>query len=144
MAVGFIHGTVMTKLLAGESVEAHRLAEWAIDLLDGDPGKGMTKGGRFTAGNYRGLGRKSRGSCLGRTSWRDDMRRGIALERSVNPDGLMLSFLISVGYTLAMHVEAVGSDDHVVEESAEAVRLAEESGDDVALGTAYIAPRFWC
>jgi adenylate cyclase len=137
-ALGFIHGTVMTKLLAGESLEAHRVAQWAINLLDGDPGKGMSEGAGSPLAITMVWGAVV-GSSLGHTSSRDDMRRGIALERSVNPNGLMLSFLISVGYALAMHVEAVGSDDHVVEETAEAVRLAEDSGDDVALGTAYIA-----
>ena len=137
-ALGFIHGTVMTKLLAGESLEAHRVAKWAINLLDGDPRKSMSEGAGSPLAITMVWGAVV-GSSLGHTRWRDHLRRGIALERSVNPTGLMLSFLISVGYTLAMHVEAVGSDDHVVEETAEAVRLAEESGDDVALGTAYIA-----
>ena len=34
-------GRVMAKLLAGESLEACRMAQWAIDLIDGDPAKGM-------------------------------------------------------------------------------------------------------
>jgi hypothetical protein len=137
-ALGFVHGTVMTKLLAGESLEAYRVAQWAINLLDGDPGKGMTAGAGSPLAMTMVWGAVA-GSSLGHTSWRDDLRRGIALERSVNPNGVILSFLISVGYTLALHVKAIGSDDDAVEETAVAVRLAEECGDDVALGTAYIA-----
>ena len=41
MAVGYIHGAVLAKLLAGEPEEACRMAQWAIDLLDGDAVKGM-------------------------------------------------------------------------------------------------------
>ena len=41
-AVGVIHGAVLAKLLAGEAVEAYRLAQWSIDLVGSDPVKGRT------------------------------------------------------------------------------------------------------
>ena len=138
VAVGYIHGAVLAKLLAGEPEEACRMAQWAIDLLDGDAVKGM----EAIAGSplamtlvWGGIA----GSSLGRISWRDDVRRGIAMERSVNPEGVILLFLISVSYTLASHLETLVPDENAVRETAEVVRTAEESGDDVALGTAYIA-----
>ena len=38
-----------------------------------------------------------------------------------------------------MHSEALLPDENAMQETAEVVRIAEESGDDVALGTAHIA-----
>jgi adenylate cyclase len=137
-ALGFVHGTVMAKLLAGEPLEANRVAQWAIELLDGDPTRGMTSDSGSSLAMTT-VWASIVGSSLGDLGWRDDLRRGIALERSVKAEGLMVSFLISVGYGLAAIMGAVGPDDHVVEETAEAVRLAEVSGDDVALATAYLA-----
>ena len=137
-AVGFIHGTVMAKLLVGEALEAYRVAQWAIDLLDGDPAEG-TAGAygspRATTLVWRGLAAIS----LGHPGWRDGVRRGIALERSLEPEGVVLLFLVSVSYCFAMHSEALLPDEARVQEIAEAVRIAEESGDDVAVATAHIA-----
>ena len=94
-AVGYIHGTVVAKLLAGESLEACRMAQWAIDLVDGDPVKGMA----IIAGSPLAMTLVWGGiasSSLGHIGWRDDVRRGIAMERAVNPEGVILLFLISV------------------------------------------------
>ena len=135
-AVGVIHGTVLAKLHAGEALEAYRVAQWAIDLLDGDAAEGKTA----MAGSplamtmlYRGIA----GSALAHPDWRDDLHRAIALERSVEPDGMVLLFLISVAYFFTIHVGALSPDEQAVEETAEVVRTAEERGDDVALGMAY-------
>jgi hypothetical protein len=81
-AVGFIHGTVMAKLLVGEALEAYRVAQWAIDLLDGDPAEGTAAMGgspRAMTLVWRGVAAIS----LGHSSWRDGVRTAIALERSV-------------------------------------------------------------
>ena len=137
-AVGFIHGTVMAKLLVGEALEAYRVAQWAIDLLDGDPAEGTAAMGgspRAMTLVWRGVAAIS----LGHSSWRDGVRTAIALERSVNPEGVVLLFLVTVSYCFAMHSEALLPDENAMQETAEVVRIAEESGDDVALGTAHIA-----
>ena len=93
-AVGVIHGAVLAKLLAGEAVEAYRLAQWSIDLVGGDPVKGRTP--IFGIGSplavallYRGLA----GCSLGRHDWRNDMRSAIAMQRSVDAHGVALPML---------------------------------------------------
>jgi adenylate cyclase len=82
-AVGVIHGAVLAKLLAGETVEAYRLAQWSIDLVGGDPVKGRTAmiGSPLAVSLlYRGLV----GCSLGRPDWHNDMRSAIAMQRSVD------------------------------------------------------------
>ena len=93
-AVGVIHGAVLAKLCAGEAVEAYRLAQWSIDLVGGDPVKGRNAvfGSPLAVSLfYRGLA----GCSLGRPDWRNDMRTGIAMQRSVDAHGVMLPVLIS-------------------------------------------------
>ena len=137
-AVGFIHGAVLAKLCAGEAVEAYRLAQWSIDLLGGDSVKGRTA--RFGSPLavslfYRGLA----GCSLGRQNWRDDMRSGIAMQRSVDANGVALLSLISLAHRFGTLSGALLPDDDALEETADALRIAEERGDDVALDFAHVA-----
>ena len=137
-AVGVMHGAVLAKLQAGEAVEAYRFAQWCIDLVGDDP----VKGGNAIIGSplavallYRGLA----GCSLGRHDWRNDMRTGIAMQRSVDAHGVMLPVLITVAYARGILTGALLADDDAVRETAEAVRIAEERGDDVALELAHLA-----
>ena len=136
--VGVIHGAVLAKLLAGEATEAYRLAQWSIDLVGSDPVKGRTAvvGSPLAVSLlYRGLV----GSSLGRADWRDDMRSAIAMQRSVNATGVVLSSLILIGYGCGILTGALIADDEALHETAEAVRIAEECGEDVALEAAHVA-----
>ena len=137
-AVGVMHGAVLAKLRTGEAVEAYRLAQWCVDLVGDDP----VKGGNAILGSplavallYRGLA----GCSLGRQNWRNDMRSAIAMQRSVDARGVMLVTLISQRYGLGILTGALLADDDAVREIAEAVRIAEERGDDVALEWAHLA-----
>jgi hypothetical protein len=136
--VAFIHGAVWAKLSAGEAVEAYRLAQWSIDLVGDDPVKGRRAGfGSPLAVSlfYRGLA----GCSLGRHDWRNDIRNAIAIERSVDAHGVALSSLISIAYTFGILTGALLADDDALQGTAEAVRIAEERGDDVFLEVARIA-----
>ena len=135
-AVRVIHGAAFAKLNAGEAVEAYRLAQWCIDLVGGGPVKGRNAivGSPLAVSLlYRGLA----GYSLGRPDWRDDMRSAIAMQRSVDAHGVMLPLLITVAYARGILTGALLADDDAVQETAEAVRLAEERGDDVALELAH-------
>ena len=82
---------------------------------------------------YRGLA----GCSLGRPDWRNDMRSAIAMQRSVDAHGVMLPTVITVAYARGILTGALLADDDAVQETAEAVRIAEERGDDVALELAH-------
>ena len=137
-AVGVIHGAVLAKVLAGEAVEAYRFAQWCIDLVGGDPVKGRTAiiGSPLA---FALLDRGLAGCSLGRPDWRNDIRSAIAMQRSVDAHGVILPILISIGYACGILTGALLADDDAVRETAEAVRLAEECGDDFALEIAHIA-----
>jgi len=137
-AVGVMHGAVLAKLRTGEAVEAYRLAQWSIDLVGDDPVKGrnaIVGSPLAVALLYRGLA----GCSLGRPDWRNDMRSAIAMQRSVDARGVMLPVLIGVACAFAMLTGALLADDDAVRETAEAVRIAEERGDDVGLELAHLA-----
>ena len=137
-AVSAIHAAVLAKLHAGEAVEAYRLAQWCIDLVGDDPVKGrnaLTGSPLAVSLLYRGLV----GCSLGRPDWRNDMRSAIAMQRSVDAHGMMLPVLITGAYARGILTGALLADDDAVRDTAEAVRIAEERGDDVALELSHIA-----
>ena len=103
-----------------------------IDLVGGDPAKGRTAvigSPLAVALLYRGLA----GYSLGRPDWRDDMRTAIAMQRSVDAHGVTAAVVITCVYAWGILTGALLADDDAVRETAEAVRIAEERGDDVAL-----------
>ena len=136
--IAVVHGAALAKLFAGEAVEAYRLAQWSIDLVGGDP----VKGGNAMIGSplavsllYRGLA----GCGLGRQNWRNDIRSGIAMQRSVDANAVVLLSFISLAYCFGMLSGALLADDEAVRDTAEAVRIAEERGDNVVLEQAHLA-----
>jgi adenylate cyclase len=136
--IGVIHGAAFAKLFAGEATEAYRLAQWSIDMVGGDPVKGRTASlGSSLADSllWRGLA----GCSLGGQNWRNDIRSGIAMQRSVDANAVALLSLISLAYCFGMLSGALLADDDAVRDTAEAVRIAEERGDDVALEHARLA-----
>jgi adenylate cyclase len=136
-AVGIVHGAARAKLHAGEAVEAYRLAQWSIDLVGSDPVKGGTPGIASPLAVslfWRGLA----GCSLGRQNWHNDIRSAIAMQRSVDAHGGMLPLLITMAYARGILTGALLADDDAVRETAEAVRIAEECGDDVALEGAHM------
>jgi class 3 adenylate cyclase len=136
--IAVIHGAVLAKLLAGEVVEAYRLAQWSIDLVGDDPAKGRTASfGASLADSllWRGLA----GCSLGRQNWRNDIRSGIAMQRSVDANAVALLSLISEAYCFGMLSGALLADDEAVRDTADAVRIAEERGDDLVLEQAHLA-----
>ena len=137
-AVGVMQGAVFAKLFAGEAVEAYRLAQWSINLVGSDPVKGMTTGfGSPLAASL--LCRGFAGCSLGRHNWRNDIRSAIAMQRSVDAHGVTLPLLISMTYGFGILTGALLGDDDAVQETAEAVRIAEEGGDDDTLEMAHAA-----
>jgi hypothetical protein len=71
---------------------------------------------------------------LGRPGWRDDLRDGLAMARSADP----LSYATVVAYSDAVGIATgvLSADDRAVGESEDAARIAERSGDDLALSYA--------
>lgn len=118
-----------------ERIEAHDVERWSqtvIDLADGDPAKGNFIVGSplALAFTMRGVGRY----FLGRPGWHDDLRQGLAMARSV--DSLSYAMVVAYAYFPGIATGALRPDDSAVREIEDAVRIAERSGDDLAVSNA--------
>jgi class 3 adenylate cyclase len=128
LTVGLFLPVVFAKLEAAEWREVLRCSQAAIDLADGDPAKGNFHFGSPLAAalTLRGIARYG----LGRPGWRDDLRHGLAMARSADP----LSYAMVVTYVyLAISVGVLRPDDRAMGEIEDALRIADRSGDDLAL-----------
>ncbi len=119
----------------GENAEWSDALQWSqrvIDLADGDPAKG-----NFLFGSPLAIAHTNRGMaryCLGRPGWRDDLNHGLALARSA--DSLSFAAVVGWVYFAGIPFGVLAADDPTVREIGDALRIAERSGDDLALALA--------
>src|SRR5271165_5834319 len=131
LTVGLFLPVVFAKLEAAEWREVLRWSQAAIDLADGNPAKGNFHFGSPLAGAFtmRGMARYG----LGRPGWRDDLRHGLAMARSADP----LSYATVVTYVYGgISLGVLSPDDRAMGEVEDALRIADRSGDDLALAFA--------
>ena len=114
---------------AGQITDALRLFQRAIDVADGDA----------TLGNFffesplawvillRGLARCS----LGQSGWRDDIQAGVAMAREAK--GMTQAAATTYGYGVVIQNGALVPDAAMLAHTADALRTAERSADDVSL-----------
>ena len=122
---------------AGRAAEGLRLAQGVIDLAEGDP----TKGSLGPIGSPLAAAIMLRGSCrlcLGVPGWREDLDEAFAVFRSV---GDAWGYLVGVvyKYRVAVHAGALLPDAAADRDTAEAMKMAEHSGDDFAVDGARVS-----
>jgi hypothetical protein len=129
LAVALSFALCYAKLESAESSDVLQWSQRAIDLADGDPSKGDFIVGSPLAFAFttRAIARWS----LGRPGWRDDLRQGLAMARSADP--MSFATVVSFAYWPGIPGGVLVADDSVVRESEDALRIAERSGDDLAL-----------
>jgi hypothetical protein len=116
----------------GESAEWCDVLRWsqrAIDLAAGDPSKG-----NFIVGSPLALAFTTRGMArywLARAGWRDDLQHGLAMGRTADP--MSYATVVAYVYVLGIPMGVLRSDDSVLREIEDALRIAERSGDDLAV-----------
>ena len=111
-----------------------RWSQRVIDLADGDPSKG-----NFLIGSPLAFAFASRAIAryyLGRPGWRDDLRQGLAMGRSADP--LSYATAVSLRYFPGIPNGVLWPDDSSVREIEDALRIAERSGDDLAVANARV------
>ena len=135
LTVGLSVPLIYAKIESGEWCEALRWSLRVIDLADGDPSKGNFMLGISPLAVAFSL-RAMAGYFLGRPRWRDDVSDGLAMARDSDP----LSYALVVGYVYFPGVlgGVLGSDDSAVREIEAALRIAEQSSDDLALAFARV------
>jgi class 3 adenylate cyclase len=132
LTVGLSFAAIRVTAMTGGWSDVLLWSQRVIDLADGDPSKG-----NFIFGSPLALAFATRGMaryCLGRPGWRDDLRHGLAMARSADP----LSYARAVGYVYLAGITggALRPDDSAMREIEDALRIAEQSADDLALTAA--------
>lgn len=69
--------------------------------------------------------------CLGRSGWREDLRHGVAMARSADP--LSYATVITYAYWPGTSFGVLAPSDQALHEIKDALRIAEQSGDDMAV-----------
>jgi class 3 adenylate cyclase len=131
LTVGLSYAPIYGKVMGGEWPEGLRWSQRAIDLADGDPSKG-----NLIFGSPLALALMMRGFVryfLGRPGWRGDMDRAVAMGRSADPATYAAVVCFVSG---AIPLGVLRPDDSAVREIEDALRIAERSGDDLALAVA--------
>ena len=130
LTVGAGFMAILMKYRTGEIADVLRWSQTVIDWADGDPTKGNLIVGSplAVALVWRGVAR----FWLGRDGWRQDLDDAVAMARSTDPVTHALVVFWKYGWAITNGV--LLADDTAVRELDEALRIAERSGDDTALG----------
>ncbi len=116
---------------AGEMAESLRLTQRTIDLAGGDPTMGDLIIGSPLAMAY--AMRASTRCCLGIAGWREDFDEAVALARRV--DRFSFSTVVMFKYITILNW-ALAADDSALRDTAEALGIARQIGDDFLLTNA--------
>jgi hypothetical protein len=132
LTVGLSVPVIYAKIETAEWSDVLRWSQTVIDLADDDPSKGNLLMGSPLAVAFttRAMARY----CLGRPGWRDDQRHGLAMALSADP--LSLAAALPFVYFLGIPNGVLQPDDSAVREIEDSLRIAERSGDDLALANA--------
>jgi hypothetical protein len=132
LTVGLAMTVAYAKVESGEWPGALWWSQRLIDLADDDPSKG-----NLIVGSPLALALTTRAMaryCLGRAGWQDDMHRGLAMARSADP--MSYASAVALVYNWGIPYGVLRPDDSAVREIEDALRIAERSGDDLALSNA--------
>jgi hypothetical protein len=115
----------------GEIASTLRWSQTVIDLAGGDP----TKGAGFGVESPLAVALASRGVArwwLGRRGWRQDLDDAVVIAR--NSDPVTHGAVVAYKYGWTIFYGVLRADDSAVRAIEEAVKIAEASSDDAALG----------
>jgi adenylate cyclase len=129
LTVGLSFAALTAKFEADEMADVLRLAQRVIDVAGGDP-----TAGNLIFGSPPAVTLALRGAarwCLGITGWKDDFARGVAMARAVDP--VSLAAVNYYVYLVSIPGGALLPDATALRETADALAIAERSGDDIAV-----------
>jgi adenylate cyclase len=134
LTVALLNAAVYAYSEAGEVREALRLAQRGIDLAAGDPARGNLIWGSPLA-MFTGI--KSLAMMrLGIDGWRAEADAAIAMAAPIDPTSHVAAIMWK--YICAIPIGAIAADAIALTETAAALRIAEQTGDDFILGLAQL------
>ena len=132
LAVALLHAAAYAYSEAGEASKTLRVAQRVIDLAAGDPTVGDMVFGSPLA---MAIGMKSMSMMrLGIDGWRPGADAAIAMAAPIDPTTHV--GMIMWKYLCAIPIGALAADATALAETGEALRIAEQTGDDFILGLA--------
>jgi adenylate cyclase len=135
LTIGLSYAALVAKHETGEMADVLRLAQRVIELADGNPTKGnLILGSPLAlAIAFRGLARW----CLRIPGWQHDFHQAIEMARASDP--MTLAGVAWFTHVTAIPYGVLLPDAAALRDTAEALALAEQSGDDFALDLARTA-----
>ncbi|MGB8503149.1 adenylate/guanylate cyclase domain-containing protein, partial [Mycobacterium sp.] len=135
LTIALLSAAVIAKLETAEVAEVLRMSQRVIELTDGDPTKGNLMGGSPLAFclTTRGVARM----FFGVPGWKEDLRQAVAMAGAFEP--MSFAGVIWHAYIPAIVYGGLLPDETAVRDTAEALAIAEQSGDDLALDIARTA-----
>jgi class 3 adenylate cyclase len=132
LTVGLMHGAMTAKFHAGELADALTVTQRVIDLADGDIQKGELLIGApvAQATMIRGLARLG----SGRPGWKDDFDQADAM--TLTSDAITRVICTAYPRGISMLNGAMLSNAAMIQKTGEALRIAEQSGDNFTLSMA--------
>jgi class 3 adenylate cyclase len=134
LTVGLLPGPLQAKFQAGKAIEMLPLAQRVIDLADGDATMG-----NLVVGSPLATALMMRGAAemfLGSSGFKEHYDEAIAMARDVDP----ASFATTVMFKYCgLGLGAYLADDAALRETADALSIAQQSGDPWTLGCALVA-----
>lgn len=136
--VALFYAGTYAKMEAGHIREALRLAQRAVELADGDPTKGNLIFGSPLAMATGLVGFTK--MCLGMPGWQADADAAIRIAAPVDPVVHVMTVMWK--YVLTIPFGALAADSTALRDTADALWIAEQTGDQVVLGFALLAHGF--
>jgi class 3 adenylate cyclase len=130
LTVALSPSLIYAKIERAEWADVLQRSQTVIDLADGEPSKG-----NMFLGSPLAVALTGRGNArywFGRPGWHDDLRHGVSMARSTG-DPLCYATVVTWAYFAAIPYGVLTPDDGAVREIEDALRMAERSGDDLAL-----------
>jgi hypothetical protein len=138
LSVALFYAPTYSKLEAGEVRQALRLAERTVELAAGDPRKGNLV---FSSPLAMAMGLVGiTKMCLGMPGWQADADAAIAVAAEVDPAIHVMTHMWK--YVLSIPFGALSPDATALQETADALAIAEQTGDEVVLGFALLTNGF--
>ncbi|AKK30401.1 cyclase [Mycobacterium sp. EPa45] len=135
LTVGLSFPSIYAKIESAEYGDVLRWSQQLIDLAGGDPTKG-----NIIFGSPLALALASRAVaryCLGLGEWAGDVAQGIAMARNADP--LTYAAVVAWCYFPGIPFGALDPDDHALDQIGDALRIAERSGNNMALAFGRLA-----
>jgi adenylate cyclase len=132
LTIGLSLGAIATKIQSAEMGVVLGWSQNVIELAQGDPARGNA-----IVGSPLAVALATRGTArwaLGRAGWRTDLEEAVATARGTEP--WSHAMVVTYKYLGAIPNGILLADDAALREIDEALRIAERSSDDRALGLA--------